>query len=96
MSDDYSMYDTDDLNVTDTSTPTIKKGNFVNEIEIEGRKFLVVDPSYIEFVNAQFNELKKRCAFLENELRITKQLTRQKDSNFQKTLNQLASRSNFD
>lgn len=93
MEDDtISMYDTDDIEKYHIVTSAVKKSNFTSDIKIGNETVTVVNPAYIEYVNLQLAELKKRCAFLENELRNERQSNKQRDSHLNKAINQINSR----
>lgn len=93
--DIVSMYDTDDIEPTKPTNNMIKKGEFVSEIKIGDQTLTVVNPAYVEYVNLQLAELKRQCAFLENELRNARQSNKQTQTHFNKAINQINSRFGF-
>lgn len=96
MEDDIiSMYDTYDVEPKKAHNNAIKKGDFTSEIKIGDQTLIVVNPEYVEYVNLQLLEMRKRCEFLENELRTARQQSKQRDSQFNRAINQINSRFNF-
>lgn len=98
MSDDLSMYDTEDLEQpvkSNTTDVVVKNNQFVSEIKIGDSVVSVVNPDYINYLNQRIADLSSKCVMLENEIRLVKQDANRKEALFNRAINQINSKFGF-